>query len=342
MKISMAANRDSLFSQETEEGHKRTRQSLALIQLLEPNDPIFSQLGRARRFGKDRRRIHLDFRSSAAPQLVNSNLDADELEFIHRSEIARLLREAANLHENCGWGSQASDLTWIESIPRRHFEIWRREATIEALLALSDGLEGEELDLLIRCALRPNETWVSELSLIEHSLTAQDSVEGRLALARLHLARKAPKKALGILAAATRLGFPLEQSWRLYAGLGRVHESVGGDRLALRAFVVASDQVNCGASPHVDGFFLALSLGDMALASRFAVRLNSEGHEAPEIGASRLALIERLKLRGVKLPWKPSDLKANQLFARWRDRKTGPASDICRDLAGQSAIEGTL
>ncbi|MFT5286515.1 MAG: hypothetical protein ACI8TQ_002684 [Planctomycetota bacterium] len=368
MKFSIPMDSNTLFGDKTEYSYKSREQRRALIRVLESCNPAGLHLESVGRFGSADQRLFV-----GRAERSTKGLGLNELERVHGAEIAKLLSEAGALkHEapmllandpwmfSTGLGDfltrgaafdneveaqiasgtrrRTTKDSWTESGPRRDFAAWKRDAAMGALLALLDGLEGEELDLLIRCVLNPIEDWESARRLIESALTAHDSVAGRLGLAEIHMAHQEPRKALRVLAAATRKGVPEQDAWRLYAGLARVHESVGGDRLALQSNLIASEKTGCGASPRVAGLYLALACGDPSAAGQLARELDRSLHPAWQLLACRRDLIRRLKGRGVVFPWKPSDSNSNRLLVRLAKRDEGASALVCRDLLGKSAV----
>jgi len=251
-----------------------------------------------------------------------------ELERVHRCEVARLLRLAAELS-----AGELADAAWPELDRERDVDGWKSEAALECLLALADGVESAAIDELATLVLSEPETWPGSKDLLEGSLITEDCEAGRLALARLHLAHETPRRALAVLSAALRRGVSDQNRWRLYTGLGRAHELCGGERLALEAFDLASHATELHPTPYVDGFFLALAVGDSGLAEGLARRLEEREFPSEALRTVRAALRARLRRRAVRLPWSPSDRATHRLFRQLCRRESGAAARLCRELS---------
>ncbi len=266
--------------------------------------------------------------SDCEPQKRKEISGVEELARVHRAEISRLFRVAAE------WRlGEAADYAWVEFEQLGSWENWRREVVFECVLALLDGLEGEAVAELAKLVLRSRECWPTASALAEASLLYSDCEEGRLMLVRTRLTSAKPRSALTVLAAAMRRGVSKDNRWRLYTGLGRAHELCGGDRLALSAFQVAGESRAPNPTPYLDGFFTALALGKSGVAELLAQRLDAgEFPEADVIRVGR-ALKARWMHRAAPLPWQPSDISASRLFRRMCARDASPLASVCRDLS---------
>ena len=251
-----------------------------------------------------------------------------ELERVHRCEVARLVRRAAELQ-----GGEAADSAWPEFGRLPNPKGWRSAAALECALALVDGIESAAIEELVALVLSSPGTWPDARALLAMSLTTEDCEAGRLALARQHLASETPRRALAVLSATLRRGVSNQNLWRLYTGLGRAHELCGGERLALEAFEIASRATDLHPTPYVDGFFLALVVGEAELAEGLARRLEEREFPSRQLQTVRAALRVRLQRRAVSLPWSPSDPKTHRLFRQLRERHSGAASRLCRELS---------
>ena len=251
-----------------------------------------------------------------------------ELERVHCSEVARLIRHAADLQ-----GGDAGDSAWPEFGRMPDLQSWRSAAALECALALVDGVESAAIEELVDLVLSSPDTWPDARALIEVSLTTEDCEAGRLALARLHLASETPRRALAVLSASLRRGVSKPNLWRLYTGLGRAHELCGGERLALEAFELASRATDLHPTPYVDGFFLALVVGEAELAEGLAQRMEAAKFPSGRMRRVRAALKTRLARRAVSLPWSPSDQKTQRLFRQLSSCDSGAASRLCRELS---------
>jgi hypothetical protein len=258
-----------------------------------------------------------------------------ELVRVQRRERSRLLRSAARL---VSAGTARDPRVAVEPDPRGRvlaLEAWRREAVHALLAAVADDLDPLAPADFLPWLLRDPGEWPAAAELAEASLLGDDCEEGRLLLAREHLAAGNVREAARVLSRAMRRGATPGNRWRLFSNLAVAHEECGGDRLALEALRVATADRACSVGPRVSAFFLALDLGDCVLADRVAEGLR-------EHAGSRSRLREacdhrrRRLLRERRSSWEPSSEPARERFDAWRRAPgDGPVESLCRALSGE-------
>jgi hypothetical protein len=281
-------------------------------------------LRRARRSGAWRRPRGTEWRSAER-----------ELARVHRQEVARLLRAAAELR--LGRGDRDPRLVAEAGhevvLPWR----WRKDAAFAVLGTLADGVEPIVVADLFPWLLRAPSEWPSALELASASLLGEDCQEGRLLLSRVHQVEGNLRDAAVVLSRALRRGVSSDNRWRVFSNLAALHEDCGGDRLALEALRVATRDERCSVAPRVSALFLALAMGDRCGASRAAATLRGTAVDDRELRAWCAHRVEYLRRRGESRPWSPPRREARRLFDAWRRSDIGSVSHVCRVLAGETS-----
>lgn len=251
-----------------------------------------------------------------------------ELRRVHRMELARALRRAAEIR--LAHAGAAHRLFGARSALRRAG--WLALVRDVIHLADLDGFRDPALVGLARWSERDPADWPEPTELATESLLLHDCEEGRVVLARAQLAGGRALAAVGTLAELRRRTAGGAR-WRVLAAFAGACHAGGAERLALEALDTATALAPCGSGPRCASLALALLAADAPRARAAADGLRSRS--ATSAWSRGIAgEVDRLaRDRGEPRPWSPRDGDTEELVRQW-SADAGLLGAACRALAG--------